>query len=156
MSAPKGNQFWKARSSHGRGKIFETPDELWDACCEYFEWVEENPLWEAKLVSYQGVSKEEILPKMRAMTLDGLYFFLGISRSTWDLYQERDDFIAVTTEAEHVIREQKFTGAAAELLNPNIIARDLGLKDKSEQEHSGGISVERIERVLVDPANTDS
>jgi hypothetical protein len=28
--------------------------------------------------------------------------------------------------------EQKFSGAAAGLLNPNIIARDLGLADKSE------------------------
>jgi hypothetical protein len=31
-----------------------------------------------------------------------------------------------------VILDQKFTGAAADLLNPNIIARDLGLTDKKE------------------------
>lgn len=30
------------------------------------------------------------------------------------------------------IRHQKFTGAAADLLNPMIISRDLGLADKSE------------------------
>lgn len=34
------------------------------------------------------------------------------------------------TRVEQIIRQQKFEGAAAELLNPNIIARDLGLADK--------------------------
>ena len=34
-------------------------------------------------------------------------------------------------------REQKFTGAAADLLNANIIARDLGLKDNVSNEHTG-------------------
>ena len=33
---------------------------------------------------------------------------------------------------EEIIRQQKFEGAAANLLNANIIARDLGLADKAE------------------------
>jgi hypothetical protein len=37
-----------------------------------------------------------------------------------------------------VIYEQKFTGAAADLLNPNIIARDLGLADKQDHQSSDG------------------
>lgn len=48
MAAPKGNRFWEARSSHGRNPKFESPEALWAACCEYFEWVEANPLWEMK------------------------------------------------------------------------------------------------------------
>ena len=52
MGAPKGNQFWKARAKHGRDKIFKTPDALWKAACEYFEWVDDNPLEEA--IVYQG------------------------------------------------------------------------------------------------------
>ena len=32
-------------------------------------------------------------------------------------------------------------GAAAELLNPNIIARDLGLSDKIDQNITGGIHI---------------
>lgn len=47
--------------------------------------------------------------------------------------------LAVITQAEAVIYEQKFTGAAADLLNPNIIARDLGLADKKEL--SGGLAL---------------
>lgn len=132
MSAPKGNQFWKARSSHGRKPIFSDPEKLWEACCEYFEWVEANPLYEDKLIAFQGVASHEPVAKMRAMTLDGLCLFLDISDECWRQYRERQDFVGVCTRAEKIIRAQKFSGAAADLLNPSIIARDLGLADKQE------------------------
>ncbi|TGR83582.1 DNA-packaging protein [Mesorhizobium sp. M2D.F.Ca.ET.223.01.1.1] len=132
MTAPLGNRFWEARSSHGRAPIFATPDDLFVACCEYFDWVEANPLYEAKAFAYQGDVTIKELPKMRAMTIMGLCIFLDISRATWDNYRQRQDFLAITTRAEDIIRAQKFEGAAAELLNANIIARDLGLADKTE------------------------
>lgn len=40
----KGNRFWEARSSHGAKPKFEKADDLWSACCEYFDWVDNNPL----------------------------------------------------------------------------------------------------------------
>lgn len=135
MGAPKGNQFWKARTKHGRDKLFASKDALWEACCEYFEWVEDNPLWEMKPFHYQGVVTQEPVPKMRAMTLDGLCVFLDINKATWVRWREDNDFCDVVTRVDSIIREQKFAGAAAELLNPNIIARDLGLTDKSEHDH---------------------
>jgi hypothetical protein len=132
MAAPKGNRFWELRSSHGRNPIFPDPEALWAACCEYFEWVEENPLLEEKVFSAsEGLRRAEIA-KMRAMTMDGLCLFLDIGDSTWHDYRNREDFTEVVTRAEKVMRSQKFAGAAADLLNPNIIARDLGLADKSE------------------------
>lgn len=143
MAAPIGNQFWKARSSHGRTPIFATPDDLWNACTEYFEWVEQNPLWESKPFAFQGVVTVEAMPKMRAMTISGLCIFLDIGRRTWDEYREREDYSPVTTRVEEIIRTQKFEGASADLLNPNIIARDLGLADKKEVsgEDGGAIQV---------------
>lgn len=135
MAAPKGNQFWKQRSSHGRNPIFASPDDLWSACVEYFEWVEEHPLYEAKAFAFQGTVTVENLPKMRAMTLSALCLFLDIDRKTWEGYASREDFIPVTARVAETIRSQKFEGAAADLLNANIIARDLGLADK--QEHTG-------------------
>lgn len=135
MSAPKGNRFWEARSSHGRDRIFQTPEILWEACVEYFEWVEANPLEGAKVTHFQGKPVKLKEPKLRAMTLNGLWLFLGVNRKTWDLYREREDFIPVIDTVEAAIYEQKFTGAAADLLNANIISRELGLADK--QEHTG-------------------
>ena len=145
MAAPKGNKFWEARSSHGRKPIFESPEDLWKACTEYFEWVEGNPLWEHKVTQYQGDPVEMAVPKMRAMTLSGLCIFLDIAVDTWELYRKREDFIGVTKQVEEIIRSQKFAGAAADLLNPNIIARDLGLSDK--QEHTGADGKDLIPEV---------
>lgn len=137
MAAPKGNRFWEARSSHGRNPIFKSPEQLWEACQEYFQWVEDNPLWEDKSFSYQGNVIPHQAPKMRAMTIEGLTIFLDICMNTWTNYKEKEDFLRVTTRVEKIIRNQKFSGAAADLLNPNIIARDLGLKDVSSKEISG-------------------
>lgn len=139
MPFESGNQFWKARAKHGRDKIFESHVVLKEACEEYFQWVEDNPLWEGKPFAYQGDVQIKEVPKMRAMTLAGLCLFLDINENTWRLYKDRNDFIEVTTQAEMIIYQQKFSGAAAELLNPNIIARDLGLSDKVDNTHSGHV-----------------
>lgn len=147
MAPPKGNQFWKVRSSHGRKPIFKDEEQLWDACIEYFEWVDANPLNEEKLVSYQGDTKREAVAKMRAMTISGLCIFLDISQSTWFEYAKKDDFSKVTLRAEEIIRTQKFEGASAGLLNANIIARDLGLADKTDINHSGAIETMSEEQV---------
>jgi hypothetical protein len=139
MAAPKGNQFWKARSKHGRDKIFKDSSILWEACEEYFQWVADNPLEEA--IVYQGKVSEEPKYKMRAMTISGLCLFLDIDVTTWADYRKQDDFSQVINRAEKVIYNQKFEGAAADMLNPNIIARDLGLADKKDNTHKGAIGV---------------
>lgn len=140
MAAPKGNKFWECRAKHGRNGIWQDPEKLWQDCVGYFEWVEANPLWESKAFNVQGDVTDHPLPKMRAMTMDGLCIHLGISIQTWHNYKAREDFLEVSTRVEQIIRDQKFAGAAADLLNANIIARDLGLKDAQEIKHSGHMS----------------
>src|SRR5699024_4951501 len=75
------------------------------------------------------------VPKMRAMTISGLCLFLDIDRSTWYDWASRDDYSNIVKRVEEVIYSQKFAGAAADLLNANIIARDLGLADKNQVDH---------------------
>lgn len=149
-----GNRFWEARSSAGIKPLFDDPDKLWEACVEYFEWVDANPLWEDHIVTYQGVAKHEPIARMRAMTNAGLCIFLGIGTSTWALWRDtRDELKEVVERVEEIIRTQKFAGAAADLLNANIIGRDLGLADKKNL--TGAIEVTKIERHIVDPRDTD-
>lgn len=138
-----GNRFWEVRSSAGPKPKFETADELWQACVEYFEWAEANPLHEDNLVTFQGAARHVPLAKMRAMTITGLCLFLDIARSTWDEWRHsRPDLSDIITRAEAVIYSQKFEGAAAGLLVPNIIARDLGLAERSELTGKDGGPVE--------------
>ena len=79
MQFQKGNKFWLARSSHGRNPIFSDPEQLRNACYEYFEWVQANPLYEDKVNFHQGQAVHEPITKMRAMTIQALTFFHAIS-----------------------------------------------------------------------------
>lgn len=134
-----GNRFWEARSSAGPKPKFAEADDLWIACCEYFAWVTDNPLYADQLVTFQGQATHEPVAKMRAMTIGGLCIFLDIARSTWDEWkQSRSDLSEIITRAEAVIFAQKFEGAAADLLNGNIIARELGLSEKRDHTSSDG------------------
>jgi len=144
-----GNRIWElAPPSPGRRPTFAGPEELWAAAVAYFEWVEANPLREAKAFSYEGKVTLEELPRMRAMTIGGLCLSMGISTETWRGWKteghelHRPDLADVIGRVEAVIWENKFTGAAADLLNANIIARDLGLSDKKEVTGANGGPVE--------------
>jgi hypothetical protein len=142
MSAPVGNQFWKLRSKHGRDKLFTTPELLWEAACEYFEWCDENPFHkrEAKSVSGGGREPGSIetvdLPVMRPYTLQGLCIYLDCNTKYFNDLADanHEGFSEVITRIREVIYNQKFSGAASGFFNANIIARDLGLADKKDVE----------------------
>lgn len=134
-----GNRWWEARSSHGRNPKFENAAELEDACLQYFDWNESNPLYKDQLVTFQGMASHEPVAQMRAMTLGAMCMFIGIAHDTWvEWRKSRSDFSEVIRWAEGVIYRQKFEGASADLLNANIIARDLGLADKKDIRSGDG------------------
>lgn len=129
MAAHKNNKYWEFRGKHGRDHKY-TPESLWYEAVGYFEWVEDNPLLEEKGFAFQGVVTKEKFSKMRAMTIAGFCLYADICEKTFANYRDNKDFVQVITQIEKIIYAQKFEGAAADLLNPNIIARDLGLKDE--------------------------
>lgn len=138
MTAPKGNQFWKLGPQNGRKPIWDDPEELRAACEEYFEYVVENPLQEAKAFAYEGVAFNHDVTKMRTMSIEGLCVFLGIVRNTWKNYAAKEEFLTVCEYVDQVMYDYKLTGASAGLLNPSIIQRDLGLVDKKENDIKSG------------------
>ncbi|MEX6691245.1 DNA-packaging protein [Danxiaibacter flavus] len=144
MAAPIGNKFWEQRSSHGRKRIFSSPKVLWEAACEYFEWCEENPLPSVEFNGKDAIKCE--VPKMRAFTLQGLCLFLDVNTKYFNEFEKelegKEDkmskgFSEIVTRIREIIFNQKYTGAAAGMLNPNIIARDLGLVDKKDMTTDG-------------------
>jgi len=50
------------------------------------------------------------------MTLGEFQIFLDIGHDTWANYRAKKDFIGVTKAIDGIIYDQKFTGAAADLL----------------------------------------
>lgn len=129
-----GNELWRLCDPLTRSDTrYKSPDALWERCLEYFQWVRENSLYEDKVMSCDGVPVHEPVAKQRAMTIEGLAVFLGVTRQTWmDWRNDRDDLKSVIAVAEEIIFENNFAGAAAGLLNHALIARQLGLADKQE------------------------
>ena len=133
-------ELWEvAKKSVGQPPKFKSPDEMLHRAYDYFSWCKENPLIEPKAFSSQGEVIYGDTIKMRAMTQEGLCVFLNVSVATWHNYKAKPEYLEVTKHIEGMMKDQKFSGAAAGFLNPNIIARDLGLKDSSEIEHSGSV-----------------
>lgn len=136
---PAGNKFWELRTSVGRDTLFSSPEDMWKAACEYFEWCENHPLIE---IDYVGKNAKKVeKPKMRAFTWQGLCLYLDCTIGYfWDFEKrenekgEQSAFSVVLSRIRETIYTQKFVGAASGFLNHNIIVRDLGLIDKKQQE----------------------
>lgn len=139
----KGNRLWELAETTGRPKIYETPEQLWSYCTEYFVWCENNPLYEKQFHGKDAI--ECTVPKMRAMTIQGLCVFLGIDITTFYAYEKLSDFSKIIARIRNVIWTQKFEGASAGLLNANIIARELGLAEKVNQNIKVGLDSENSE-----------
>lgn len=121
---------------------YSTAEELAVACQDYFDWAEHNPIMVAKLVSFQGSSVLEEIPKKRVLTLRALCAFININPRTWEKWRPQSpeynhpELTPAVEWAEATIRGDKFEGAAADIYNAMIISRDLGLVDR--QSHEGG------------------
>lgn len=131
--APKGNTYYQLAKGWGKDKAY-TPDALWDKAVEYFEWVQNNPLMEEKPFGTGYTAK---VSKIRAMTIRGFCVFANIASSTFKLYEKQDSYSTITARIRDVIYTQKFEGAAAGLLETNIIARELGLIDRQDVTSRG-------------------
>jgi hypothetical protein len=139
MAAPKHNQFWKNRSTHGREKLFATPELLWEAAQEYFNWCDAHPWYKVEAnKNPKALAKDKLIkvPTAIPYTLSGLCIYLDTCENWWREFRKRDtlskDFMEVIARIEEIVRNQKFTGAAVGAFNHNIIARDLGMVDKGE------------------------
>jgi hypothetical protein len=138
MGAPKNNEFYKlVKMPTGRPRAY-TPTELWEKAQEYFKWVHENPLMESKVF---GTGLTMKVPKMRAMTEIAFCLFASIDHDTFANYKSKKEpykeFFGVTMAISNIIYTQKLEGAAADFLNANIIARDLGLRDNQDVTTKG-------------------
>lgn len=125
-------KLWEMRKHPRMRPIFDNGTQLFNACVEYFKWVEENPLEVEELQHYKGRTKRVKTYKRRVMTFEGLYVTLGIDGTTWINWRKDERFKVACAEVDHIIREDKFSGAAGGLYNANLIARDLGLSEKTE------------------------
>lgn len=134
-----GNEFWKARSKHGRDKIFSDSQTMLEAAYEYFEWNSKNTWFKSEAIKSGDKCGEIIeVPTETPLTIYGLTQFWGVSKNYLEQFEKalpegEKDFSGVIAMIKDIIYRQKFEGAAVGAFNANIISRDLGLAEKSEQ-----------------------
>lgn len=161
--APIGNEFWKQRSKHGRDKLFATPELMWEAACEYFEWCNKNP-W----IKYEAIKSGDMcgqlveIPTVIPYTMEGLCGYLDCNKAYFSHFeaaiadkddQQSKDFSNVITRIRETLYQQKFTGASVGAFNASIIARDLGLTDKQDLTTNGKDVNPTLEIRIVDMKN---
>jgi len=152
MAAKKGNKYWELREKHGRDKIL-TPKELFILAYEYIDNVDANPI---EIEENKGTKNVNKVKLKRPYTWDGFehYVFEKTGLAKLEDYKKAKDTYKDFSDIIHVInrifKNQKFEGAAIGIFKENIIARDLGLKDKTETEHSGEIKTTPIKGITFD------
>jgi hypothetical protein len=139
MPAPKGNQFWKLRSKHGREKLFASPDLLWESACEYFQWCDENPWLSTETTTSDKGTFTKEKPTQRPYSRMGWFLYIGCSDAWLKEFKKTadKDFLLVIEQIEQSIDKQQWEGASVGAFNANIIARTLGLKDHSDVTTNG-------------------
>jgi hypothetical protein len=154
-----GNELWRLRRPDVGfpPRKFETGEELVESIIEYFEWANDNPIEKDNVGWYEGVATHETTYCIRALTIAGCCAFLGVDKQCWSEWKrERDDLKPALVWAEGIMYEQKFSGAAAGVLNANIIARDLGLAEKTDHSsEDGSMSPKPTVIEFVSPAFTN-
>jgi hypothetical protein len=142
----KPKSIWEVRKNVSV-RVFKDPQELWEAACEYFKWVDEHPEYEVKPMSRSlgdnmGATIEMVrVPKRQPYTMKEMCFFIGVSAGyiknlRLDNYKEgnKAGWKDVIEAIEAIVYTQQFNGATSGFFNHNIIVRNLGLVEKVETE----------------------
>lgn len=152
--------YWLKRSKRGKPKKLKSPKHLWDLACEYFKSVDDNPFKKNDFIKggeFAGVIVK--LDQMKPYTWVGLenYLFekdIIADLNDYELNTDRnyDEYQPVIRAIKKVIWEQSYSGAASNVFNANIIARQLGLIDQSlsKVEMSGAVDYSKMSPELLE------
>jgi hypothetical protein len=145
MGAPKGNNYWQFRGKHGTNFSY-TPEDLWNEAVKYFEWISEKTWIKKEAIKSGDMAGTLIdIPTSTPMSVESFCLFADISTQTFRNYESNEssykDFFEVSTRIRQIIESQQFEGATVGAYNPNIIARKLGLVDKSENSTKNEVTM---------------
>ena len=159
IMSKKEEKYWdKQTFKVGRKLRFKNAKELWEAAKLYFAWCIDNPIYDDKLTISKKDEVTDRKVRIRAFTVYRMCSFIGISYKNYCVYRKRGGAFSDTCETiDTIIREQKFEGAAAGIFNAMIIARDLGLKEKTDvSSEDGSMSPKESQTIIVTSDDVNS
>ena len=134
------NVDWKKYKKLGKPKALKSPEHLWELATKYFEEVDANPILKEELLKGGERAGQAVnLRLKRPYTWSGFSAFLFMNSIVFKLddYHRNTDgrydhFSGTLANIDSVMRTQKFEGASVGIFSANLIARDLGLSEKTE------------------------
>ena len=128
-------------------KYIETPEKLWEYFLDYVKHEQSNPMSKVDYVGREGFQVETKLET--PITFEGFECYLADQEIINDLgdYEMNKDnrytsYATIITRVKKNCFVHNFKGASVGLFNANIIAKKLGLIEKTDNKHS--INVETI------------
>lgn len=123
-------------SRAGFVRKFDSAQELWEKCLDYFRWADENPWRNTDVIRSGPAAGQEVSRTVdRPYLVKELLVWLNISGDTWLRYKSQQGFEMfheVVEQVENIIESRKLGGAYTGAYNPMIASRDLGLVEKTE------------------------
>ena len=120
-------------------KYIESPEKLWELFIQYIQWAKNNPYLIKDWVG--GMGKQVRREKERPLSFIGFESWLfnnGIISQLGDYESNKDGnyeaYSTIITRIKKNIESDQFEGAASGIYHHNIIARKLGLIDKTENK----------------------
>ena len=118
-------------------KYIETPEKLWELFKEYVQHEKDNPMQKTEYVGKDG---EKVSTKLETpITFEGFECWLADQEVIEDLGQysaNRDGaystYVPIITRIRQNCFVQNFKGASVGLFNANLIAKKIGLVEKTE------------------------
>jgi hypothetical protein len=120
-------------------KYIETPEKLWELFCAYVEKEKNNPMYRTDYVGRNGDKVQT--PLQVPITFEGFECYLAdegiiddLGHYSQNLGDRYKDYVPIITRIRKNCFAQNFKGASVGLFNANIIAKKLGLIEKSQNE----------------------
>ena len=121
-------------------EYIETPEKLMQLFKDYVLHELKNPMYKREYVGKDGEEKDT--PLQTPITFEGFECYLSeleIIEDIGDYSSNKDgrygEYATIITRIQKNCYVHNFKGAAVGLFNPSLIARKLGLTDKSEVVH---------------------
>jgi hypothetical protein len=120
-------------------KYIESPEKLWELFLNYVLFETLNPMYKVEYVGKDG--RIERTPLETPITFEGFECYLADNNVINDLgdYAKNDngrytDYAPIITRIQKNCFVHNFKGASVGLFNPNIIAKKLGLVEKTQTD----------------------
>ena len=128
------------------------PANLEKKFVEYIEWCEANPVPVAaektSSSEFGPRTTSEVVLKPRVISVTGFLIFLGESWCWWEqLDGSKTDFSKVKSRIHEYCKDFQVGMAYCGVYKENIVARNLGLAEKSENKHEVSASEDTVRKV---------